>query len=109
MTNLTPVFSDQVYNKLKWLIQIVVPAFSSLYFGASQTLDFLPEPENVIGLCALLSTFIGVSLGISSKNYSSGNLAISENEDGNQVISLNLNDDPEVLIAKSNVSFKVIK
>ena len=106
------VLSDKIYNKLKWLIQIVMPAFSSLYFGLSQSLDFLPSAETVIGICALLSTFIGVSLGISTKNYSNvndGELSITENADGSKVYSLDVKDDPANLANKSSVNFKVIK
>lgn len=104
------LFSDKTYNFLKWCVQIVMPAFSSLYFGLTQTFDFLPSAEVVIGTLALLTTFIGVTLGISTKSYnaiSDGELIVSDKPDGTKLFTLELHSDPRDLINKQNVIFKV--
>lgn len=105
-----PLLSDKTYKLLKWCVQIVMPAFSSLYFGMTQTFDFLPSAEVVIGTIALLTTFFGVVLGISTKTYNSnpdGELVVSIKEDGGTLYTLELHSDPESLLNKSNVVFKV--
>jgi len=112
MDNTKPMLSDKTYKLLKWCAQIVMPAFSSLYFGLAQTWSFLPAAEPVIGTCALLTTFIGVTLGISAKSYNSSNdgeLSVVLKEDGTKVFTLDVKDDPEKLLDKTVVMFKVIK
>jgi hypothetical protein len=112
MNNTIPssLLSDKTYNLLKWCVQIVMPAFSSLYFGLTQTFEFLPSAEVVIGTIALLTTFFGVILGISTKSYnasSDGELVVSQKEDGGKLFTLELHTDPNELLNKSNVVFKV--
>jgi hypothetical protein len=112
MDDVKPMLSDKTYKLLKWCAQIVMPAFSSLYFGLAQTWSFLPEAEPVIGTCALLTTFMGVALGISTKSYNSSNdgeLSVAHKEDGTKVFTLDVKDDPENLLNKAVVMFKVMK
>ena len=60
--------SDETYDKLKWIALIFIPAVSALYFGLSQIWGF-PYGEEIVGTLALLDTFLGALLGISTKNY----------------------------------------
>jgi hypothetical protein len=109
-TTPTSLLSDKSYKFLKWCVQIVMPAFSSLYFGLTQTFDFLPSAEVVIGTIALLTTFFGVILGISTKSYNSssdGELVVTNREDGTKLFTLELHVDPNELLDKNNVVFKV--
>lgn len=62
------ILPDKVYNVLKWVAQLLLPAIGSLYFGLSQIWGF-PLGEQIIGTCAVLATFLGVTLGISTANY----------------------------------------
>ena len=61
-------FSDKVYNFLKWLAIIVLPAIGSLYFGLSGIWGF-PHAEQIVGTITLVDTFLGALLGISTAQY----------------------------------------
>lgn len=71
-------FSNETYDKLKWLCTILLPAAATLYFTLSQIWGF-PYGEQVVGTLAAISTFIGVCIGISTVNY---NKEIKDGEDG---------------------------
>lgn len=63
--------SNKVYNVLKWVCLIGLPALGGLYFGLSK-LWGLPYGEEILGTLDLLATFIGACIGISTKNYRKG-------------------------------------
>jgi hypothetical protein len=67
-TTQTPMLSDKYYNIVKQLVQLVLPAVGSLYFGLAQIWD-LPNAEKVVGTLALVSTFLGVLLRLSTRSY----------------------------------------
>lgn len=60
--------SNKVYDILKWIAMILIPAVSALYFGLSQIWGF-PYGEEIVGTLAVIDTFLGAILGISSNNY----------------------------------------
>lgn len=60
--------SNKAYDVLKWITIIVLPAISALYFGLAQIWGF-PYAEQVVGTIAVICTFLGTLLGISSANY----------------------------------------
>ena len=60
--------NDKVYNFLKWLAIIVIPAIGSLYFGLSGIWGF-PYAEQIVGTITLVDTFLGALLGISTAQY----------------------------------------
>lgn len=64
--------SDKVYNFLKNLALIWLPALGSLYFGLSGIWNW-PYPEEVVGTLTCIDTFLGVVLGISSAEYNKAN------------------------------------
>jgi hypothetical protein len=108
------VFSDRVYEILKKLVQIILPAISSAYFGLASIWD-LPEPEKVVGTIAILTTFLGVCLGISNKTYSAlnvgevGTLQVTEDQKGKMIFGLEMNGDPLDILDRNEVRFKVNK
>lgn len=61
-------FSNKVYDILKWVCLIVLPACSTLYFTLSG-IWHLPYGEQVTGTLAAISTFIGILIGVSTKSY----------------------------------------
>lgn len=63
--------SNKVYDVLKWIIQIGLPAASTLYFTLASIWGF-PNPEYVIGSIAAVETFLGVILGVSTVHYNKG-------------------------------------
>lgn len=63
--------SNKVYDVLKYIAQIVLPALATLYFGLAGIWG-LPYGEQIVGTITAVDTFLGVILGISSANYKKG-------------------------------------
>lgn len=62
--------SNKVYDILKWIALILLPAIGTLYFALAGIWGF-PCAEQVVGTITAIDTFLGVILGISNKVYSS--------------------------------------
>jgi len=62
------MLNNQVYDILKKITTIVLPALGTLYFALSQIWGF-PYGEQIVGTITALVTFLGAVLGISSHNY----------------------------------------
>lgn len=60
--------SNKVYNVLKWVAMIVLPALATLYLGLSQIWG-LPYGEEVSATITLIDTFLGTVLMISTSQY----------------------------------------
>lgn len=65
---------NKVYDVLKWIVCIVLPALSTLYFALSGIWGF-PFGEQICGTLAAVTTFLGVILGISTANYNKEQIA----------------------------------
>ena len=62
------ILPNKLYDVLKWVAQIALPALGTLYFGLSQIWG-LPYGEQIIGTIAVIDTFLGALLGVSTANY----------------------------------------
>jgi hypothetical protein len=60
--------SNKTYDILKYITQIVIPALGTLYFALAGIWGF-PYGEQIVGTLTAIDTFMGVILGISSKQY----------------------------------------
>lgn len=60
--------SNKVYDVLKWIAQLLLPALATLYFAIASIWG-LPYGEQVVGTITAVDAFLGVVLGISSYNY----------------------------------------
>lgn len=60
--------TNQTYDVLKYIAQIVLPALGTLYFALSQIWG-LPYGEQIVGTITAIDAFMGALLGISSANY----------------------------------------
>lgn len=60
--------SNKVYDILKYIAQIVLPAVGTLYFALAGIWNF-PFGEEIVGTITAIDTFLGVILGISSASY----------------------------------------
>lgn len=104
--------SDKAYNILKWLVQLVLPAVATLYFTLAAIWG-LPGGESVVGTIAAITTFLGVTLGISTKKYYEsdapfdGSIIVQEVEPGQKMFTLELDGDPNEIEHRKHVSFKV--
>lgn len=63
--------SNKVYDKLKYVALIVLPALATLYLTIA-TIWGLPYGEAVAATITAVDTFLGALLGISSKKYAEG-------------------------------------
>lgn len=60
--------SNKVYDTLKWIDIVVLPALGTAYAGLAQIWGF-PYPEEITGTIMVLCTLLGALLGISSATY----------------------------------------
>ena len=60
--------SNKVYDVLKFLCTILLPACGTLYFALAKIWD-LPLAEEIVGTLSAIAVFIGAIIGISSINY----------------------------------------
>ena len=65
------MFSNQVYDILKWIAQYLLPAAGTLYCALAGIWGF-PYGEEIVGTITAVDTFLGVLLGISSVQYNRG-------------------------------------
>lgn len=66
------ILKNGTYDILKWIAQILLPALGTLYFALASIWDF-PYAEQIVGTITAVDTFLGVLLGISTKNYYKNN------------------------------------
>ena len=57
-----------VYDWLKWLVVIVLPAFSALWAGLAKIWN-LPYPTEIPATVSVICTFLGAILCISTAQY----------------------------------------
>ena len=67
--------SNKVYDCLKFLCTILLPACGTLYFALSKIWN-LPLAEEIVGTLSAIAVFIGAVIGISTAQYN------KENDDG---------------------------
>ena len=60
--------SNKVYDVLKFVAQILLPALGTLYFALAQIWHF-PYAEEIVGTITAVDAFLGALLGISTAQY----------------------------------------
>lgn len=65
--------TNKVYDVLKWIAMVVLPAIGTLYFALSGIWGF-PYGEQVVGTLVAVETFIGTVLQISNAQYRKTNV-----------------------------------
>lgn len=63
--------NNKVYDVLKWVALILLPALGTLYFAIAGIWGF-PYAEQIVGTITAIDTFLGVLLGISANTYKKG-------------------------------------
>ena len=64
--------NDKLYDALKWLVMIVLPAMTTAYVGLAAIWGF-PCAEEVSKTSAVVCTLLGALLGISTAQYNKSN------------------------------------
>lgn len=62
------ILDNKLYDLLKWIALIVLPALGTLYFGLAKIWG-LPFGEEIVGTITVIDTFLGALLGVSTNNY----------------------------------------
>lgn len=70
--------NEKVYDTLKYIALIVLPALATLYFALSSIWG-LPYGEQIVGTITAIDTFLGALLQVSNNKYNELN-AEFENE-----------------------------
>lgn len=60
--------SNKMYDILKYIAQIVLPALGTLYFALAKIWNF-PYQNEIVGTISAVDLFLGALLGISTHNY----------------------------------------
>ena len=60
--------SNKVYDVMKWIVTIVLPAIGTLYFVLAGIWGF-PYGEEIVGTITAIDTFLGSILMISTAKY----------------------------------------
>ena len=60
--------NNKLYDWLKWIAQIWLPALASLYFAIAQIWG-LPYAEQIVGPITAIDAFLGALLGVSTIQY----------------------------------------
>ena len=106
------VLPSPLYDALKWVAIILLPSSATAYMGLGQVWE-LYEPAKVVATIAVVSTFLGVILGISNVQYNKsdnqydGDMVVEDGDD-RTLYRLVMKDDVENLGDKKSVSFKVV-
>lgn len=64
--------NDRIYDILKWIVMIVIPALTTAYVGLSAIWGF-PYAEEIAKTSAVVCTLLGALLGISTAQYNKTN------------------------------------
>ena len=62
------IFSDKVYNILKWVCIIFLPALATLWFALGKIWGF-PYLAEIEGTIVAIDTFLGALIGVSTLSY----------------------------------------
>ena len=62
------IMNDKIYDVLKWIAQLFLPAVGTLYAALAGIWGF-PYGEQIMSTILAIDTFLGAILGISNANY----------------------------------------
>lgn len=112
VTNNKVMLTDSWYGLGKKAVQIYIPAASAAYFALGGIWG-LPYVDKITGTLAVLATFIGVCLGISSKQFDASDAAFDgkmvghTDDSGKTTYTLEFHGNPEDIVKQDQVHFKV--
>lgn len=78
------ILRNRVYNALKFVALVLLPGFSTAYFGLAQVWG-LPNVDKVVGTIAIIDTALGGLLKLSTSSYNKTTVTPTE-PDGDLVI-----------------------
>lgn len=106
------MLSKNAYNNFKFLVTVVLPGLSTLYFTLGTIYDW-PNVEQVVGTFAAVATFLGLLLKHSSTVYDKsdakydGAITFETVGDGGTMYTLEIPGDPADIAKMESIKFKV--
>lgn len=106
--------NNKVYDICKWITMILLPAISAAYFTLAQLLH-LPGSEEVVGVIAIIITFMGAILGLSTQSYNNsdqkfdGVMHVDTSDPEKDLFTFELYQAPDGFPDKDQLTFKVSK
>lgn len=98
---------NDVYDTLKWVAQIALPAFAALVLGVAKLWN-LPYGIEIAGTITALDVFLGALLEKASADYQGdGQLIVDTSDPLKDIYSIAIEDYPERLALKDTVVLKV--
>lgn len=107
-----PAMSQSVYDRVRWMVEILLPATASLYYGLSMIWG-LPGGDNVVGTIALITTFLGLAVGVNRRKFNAvnpagvGAMVVKVDREGIPTVALELDKTPEELSQLQSIRFDV--
>jgi hypothetical protein len=112
----TNFFTPKLYDRLKFIAQIVLPAVATFWLTVSELWN-IPNGPEIAGTITAFDLLLGILLGVSRNQYYKnganfdGELKMVETEDGNEKVVFDVNSDPETVLknfgGKHTFEFKV--
>lgn len=105
--------SNQMYDALRFLAVIMLPALGSAYFALAG-LWSLPKPDEVVGTIVIIDTLLGVVVRTARRSYENspdrfdGVITVSPDEDPDRS-NLRVQLDPAAVADKDEVRVRVKK
>ena len=75
-------FNDKIYDILKWMVLVAIPACASAYMGFC-TIFGWPYGDEVVKASSVVCALLGTLLGISNLNYKLDQQEGDEHEERN--------------------------
>jgi len=106
------LLNDKVYNVLKHVAAIGLPAAAALYYALAQIWHF-SHPGQIMATISAVNTFIGIVVGVSNIQYNNsdskydGDLQVVDSSDKKKTFALAFNEDPQNLDQLDEVRLKV--
>lgn len=73
------IFDNKVYDALKFIALIVLPALGTLYFALANIWGF-PYGEQIVGTITAVDAFLGAILKISNDQFKKANEILDEED-----------------------------
>lgn len=108
------LLKNTVYDTIKNLVIIVIPAVSTFYLTIAKLWD-LPGAEAVVGTLAALALLLGSLLKLSKRSYDvsdekyDGEIILKTTEQGRVVQRVEANGTFDEIAAKGQVLYKVVQ
>lgn len=101
------IFTNKIYDTMKWIAQYLLPASATLYFAIAQLWN-LPYAEQIVGTITAIDAFLGILLGISSAGYSGdGRFIVDKSDPEKDIYRIEYDNDLDVIENKKTVTLKI--